>query len=204
MKLVKIGNQEWTAENCVLKSFSNGEPLSNAQTPTEWIAHSKKRVPAYCNVDFNPENECHYGLLYNWHVLADKRPLIEGFRCPNNTDWKLFLNEIIGCSVDDLDRDTQWALITEAGVKVKTETLWASFGVKSNGTNILGFNAAPAGGISSEGKFSHKGVSCSFWSLNNDPKFRWHFNIDDRNSMKLYGIPKRNWGHGLCLRLIKS
>ena len=203
MKTIKIGTWEWTSENLHVKSFANGDEISYANSEKEWIEFNNKRIPAYCHVDYNSETENIYGLIYNWHVIVDKRPLVQGYRIPSNTDWNALLKELVGYSIDEPDRDTYWDLLIQAGNKIKSKTLWESFGIKSNGTNLYGFNAVPAGGVNADGKFSHKGVSCSFWSHNSDEKYRWHFNIDDRNSMKLYGIPKINWGHGRTVRLIK-
>ena len=204
METVKFGDQNWAQINCKQKFFANGVPIIQVNSAEEWVANNKKKIPSYAFYDFKPENEDNYGLIYNWHVVISKNDLIEGFRIPNNEDWKSFKKILVGYDNGEIDRDQYWELSIKAGKELKSKNLWNLFGITSNGFDKYNFNITPGGGINAEGVFSHIGVSCSMWSNTIEDKFRWSFSIDDRDNMQLLGIPKKNWGHGRCIRLIKK
>jgi uncharacterized protein (TIGR02145 family) len=204
MEIIKFGEQNWANDNCKLKSFANGEQIIQANTAEEWIANNKKKIPSFAFYDFNAENENKYGLIYNWHVVVNKNILVEGFRVPNNDDWKIFKKNLVGYDKSEIDLDKYWELVTSAGKDLKSKSLWNHYGVSSNGLDKYKFNITPGGGVNAEGAFSHLGVTCSLWSNTIEDKFRWNFSIDDRYNMQLIGIQKKSWGHGNYLRLIKQ
>ena len=204
MKTIQFVDQIWASENCKQKTFANGEKIHQANTADEWILFNKKKIPSFTFYDFKPENEEKYGLIYNWHVITSKNTLFDNFRVPNNEDWTIFKNNLVGFKKDEIDSDKYWELLNIAAKDLKSKELWNHYGITSNGNDKYKFNLTPGGGITPQGTFSHMGVCCSLWSSTNEDKFRWHFSVDDRNNMRLLGIPKKNWGHGEYLRLIKE
>lgn len=53
-------------------SFLNGDAILQAQTAAEWKAAGKENIPAWCYADAKTKS----GILYNYHVLTDKRGII--------------------------------------------------------------------------------------------------------------------------------
>ena len=204
MGTVKFGDQNWEQDNCKQKFFANGVSIIQVNSAEEWVANNKKKIPSFAFYDFKPENEEHFGLIYNWHVVVSKNLLVEGFRIPSNDDWNIFKKNLVGYDRGEIDLDKYWELVTNAGKELKSKSLWNHYGVSSNGIDKYSFNIKPGGGVTAEGTFSHLGVTCPLWSNTIDDKFRWNFSIDDRNNMQLIGLPKKSWGHGRYLRLIKE
>ena len=204
METVKFGDQNWAQDNCKQKFFANGSPIIQVNSVEEWVVNNKKKIPSFAFYEFKPENEDNYGLIYNWHVVVSKNIIVEGFRVPNNEDWNSFKKNLVGYDRGEIDLDKYWELVTNAGKELKSKSFWNHYGVSSNGLDKYNFNIKPGGLVSSEGSFSRIGVTCSLWSSTVEDKFRWGFSIDDRNNMQLIGIPKKGWGHGNYLRLIKE
>lgn len=85
----KSGPQTWLAENLVATKFINGEPITEAKSPEEWMSLFKQGKPAWSYPDYNPEY-LNYGILYNWYAVTDKRGLApDGYRVANNEDWTI-------------------------------------------------------------------------------------------------------------------
>jgi len=84
-KTVRIGEQEWMAENLKTTSFRNGIPIPNVTGNNEWEALT---TGAYCWYDNNIDNGQNYGALYNWFVVNDTRGLCPtGWHIPSYDEW---------------------------------------------------------------------------------------------------------------------
>ena len=53
-KSVKIGNVLWMTENLKVKTFSNGDPIPEANTKESWEAAVENGTPAWCYYNFDP------------------------------------------------------------------------------------------------------------------------------------------------------
>jgi uncharacterized protein (TIGR02145 family) len=85
----KSGPQTWLAENLVATKFKNGEPITEAKSPEEWMSLFKQGKPAWSYPDYNPEY-LKYGILYNWYAIFDQRGIApEGYRVANYEDWAI-------------------------------------------------------------------------------------------------------------------
>lgn len=95
---VEIGDQIWMKSNLTIKHFQNGDPIPEAKNRREWDYACLKKLPVYCNLEFDSNNEKFYGLYYNYYALIDKRNITPiGWRIPLSTDfnrlfYKLELN----------------------------------------------------------------------------------------------------------------
>ena len=99
-KTIKIGTQTWMASNLNVEKFRNGDPILYAKTNQEWIESGKKKTPAWCYYDGNPENGVKCGKLYNIYALIDPRGLSpSGYRLPNDKDWDILVNAFGGIDV---------------------------------------------------------------------------------------------------------
>jgi uncharacterized protein (TIGR02145 family) len=142
-KTVKIGEQEWTAENLNVEHYNNGDLIPQALDASEW---SKLTTGAWCYYKNNSENGKIYGKLYNWYALIDPRGLSpKDWHIASDSDWKQ-LTDYLG---------------DEAGKKMKNISGWSGDG---NGTNESGFTGLPGGVRFANGKFFDIGDNGCFWT----------------------------------------
>lgn len=168
-KTVKIGSQEWMAENLDVSTFKNGDPIPEAKTADEWLKAVEEGKPAWCFYANDPANGKRYGKLYNWHAVTDPRGLAPaGWHLPTNAEWtqlKVFLGG------EDV-----------AGSKMKSTGGWKENG---NGTNESGFSGLPAGtrgdyplysfsSVQRRGTFSNLGSFGCWWEYDTT-NARFHY-----------------------------
>ncbi len=134
---VKIGEQEWMAENLNVNHYRNGDPIPQVQDKEEWI---NLTTGAWCYYENNAENGKTYGKLYNWHAVNDPRGLTpEGCHVPTDAEWTTLTDYLGGESV--------------AGGKLKETgtTHWRS--PNTGATNENSFTALPGGIRGKDGTF---------------------------------------------------
>ncbi len=69
-KTIRIGEQEWMAENLKVTRTRGGWPLFQAKSSNDWIAHWAGEM--YCWPQFDSIFKDTYGALYNWiNVITD-------------------------------------------------------------------------------------------------------------------------------------
>ena len=165
-KTVKIGTQEWMAENLRTTKYRNGDTIPNAasdsipqaNSDTAWMnLTTGVYFTAPCCVGdwtFVPEDVITYGRLYDWYAVNDSRNIApEGWHVPTDEDWTILVDYLGGDSV--------------AGGKMKEEgTLhWES--PNANATNESGFTARGAGYFGEYLGFVMIGfvmTECCWWS----------------------------------------
>ncbi|TND10019.1 MAG: hypothetical protein FD123_701 [Bacteroidetes bacterium] len=126
---IKIDSQIWADKNLDAVAFSNGDPISEAQTSAEWRDALNQGKPAWCYYEENAENGKIYGKLYNWYAVTDPRGLApKGWHIPSYEEWQK-LTGYLG---------------SKAAKKMKTANGWEMNG---NGNNKSGFSALPGGFI---------------------------------------------------------
>lgn len=147
-KTVKIGNQEWMAENLNVSNYRNGDPILTLKEKYESSA-SASDTGSWCYYDNDSKNEKPYGKLYEWYVVNDSRGLApEGWHIPSDAEWKQLIDFLGGEKV--------------AGAKLKATTLWQN--PNKGATNESGFNAVPGGFLTYRLQFLSIGECCLFWS----------------------------------------
>jgi uncharacterized protein (TIGR02145 family) len=192
-KTVKIGNQEWMAENLNVDRFRNGEIIPQVQGAEAWERAAANNQPAWCYynnraIQDDPENGDKYGKLYNWYAVTDARGLCpSGWHVPSDDEWTMLTNALGGEN--------------EAGNKMKSKSGWAKAG---NGTNSSGFSGLPGGtcnyGI---GDFNIGGNYGYWWSSTEyDTSLAWYRDLsyDDGDANRYYSIK----GDGFSVRCIKD
>jgi uncharacterized protein (TIGR02145 family) len=103
-KTIKIGNQEWLAENLAFKTSSGSWNYGNLE-----------------------ENGTKYGRIYTWE--AAKQAVPSGWHLPTDTEWKQ-LEMFLGMSQAEADHDDYRG--TDEGGKLKNTTGWAENGNGTN------------------------------------------------------------------------
>lgn len=151
MKTVKIGNQEWMAENLNASTFRNGYSISEAKSITEWSNAENESKPTYCYYDNDSANGEKYGKLYNWNAVNDARGLApEGWHVASNDEWETLIIYLGGEYV--------------AGGKMKERG--TSHWKKPNVSAFIksGFSALPGGCRNRYGIYANIGTHAFFWS----------------------------------------
>jgi uncharacterized protein (TIGR02145 family) len=153
-KTVKIGTQEWMAENLDYKFQVNGStiPIGASGTPSTPAAWYYNNYEATYGIDGT--YKC--GLLYNWYAVKylddNKATLLpDGWHVPSTTEWDNLANEIGGAS--------------SGGTKLKAldNSVTSNWPSNWNGTNDYGFSALPAGYYG--GVFDNIGTRFVVWSV---------------------------------------
>jgi uncharacterized protein (TIGR02145 family) len=72
-KTVKIGKQEWMAENLNVSHFRNGDPIPEIRDSFEWYEAGDKGLPSWCYYNNDPGSGRIYHKLYNWFTINDWR-----------------------------------------------------------------------------------------------------------------------------------
>jgi uncharacterized protein (TIGR02145 family) len=141
-KSVKIGEQEWMAENLNVDYYRNGDKIPEIKDPEQW---NNLKTGAWCYYDNDPENGKKYGKLYNWYAVNDPRGLApEGWHIPEMTDFGNLVQTVI-----------------EDGNALKA----IGQGIRSGeGTNTSEFSALLAGFRIESSIFSNLGLMTNFWS----------------------------------------
>ncbi|HRW62201.1 MAG TPA: FISUMP domain-containing protein [Bacteroidales bacterium] len=149
-KTIKIGNQEWMAENLKVIRFQNGDPIYQAKSEDDWYNYGSG--PVWCIYENNDEYGKKYGRIYNWAAVTDSRGLApEGWRIPNDADWDALADFLGGFKI--------------AGIKLKSTTDWNDY---RGGTNESGFNGLPGGRKAINNTFYDMGNAAYFYSSSND------------------------------------
>ena len=161
-KTVKIGNQEWIAENLRETKYRDGSAIPVFTDNNQW---AQLTTGAWCIYDNDESNAANYGYLYNWPAVADKRNIApEGWRVPTDEDWKA-LEMHLGMNRAEADKERYRG--SPVGSRLAgNASLWKSGALtKHTEFETSGFSALPAGIRSSRnGTFATLGYSACFWS----------------------------------------
>ena len=183
-KSVKIGRQEWMAENLSVSYYRNGDTIPEVQDSDEW---DELTSGAWCNYKNDPANGEIYGKLYNWYALTDTRGLApEGWRVATLEDWE----ELIGFLGGDkmagglLKSVHEWKLPNEAA------------------SNAYGFSALPGGLCDDDCSFMDQGSIGYWWTATDtNEKNAWSFLMSCDNSFINRSYFEKK--DGLSVRCIK-
>ena len=108
-----------------------------------------------------------FGVLYNWHAVADTRALCpSGWHVPSNNDWTELADGLGGSLV--------------AGQALKSESGWSNGG---NGSNNSGFNGLPGGIRMTNGPFFNAGDFGYWWSSTPAGTEAWFRFLNSSNNL---------------------
>jgi uncharacterized protein (TIGR02145 family) len=195
-KTVKIGNQEWMAENLGVTTFRNGDKIRQVKDVEAWymmnhIDSLGKVKPAWCYPDTTIDLE-KYGKLYNLKAIRDPRGICpQGWHVPTKKEWISLVESIEGTAIEARYR---------VGKKLKSKSEWTENG---NGTDSLGFNVFPAGFRHESGELHELGDNAYFWtsdSINGN----WTPVFKIMNKSSEVDIVEFNTSAGLPCRCVKD
>lgn len=184
-KTVKIGSQEWLAENLISTRFLDGTPIQFVTNNDDWIILTTAACCVYKNYE---SNVAIYGRLYNWYAVTDTRGLCpSGWHVPGDEEWTVLINYLGGETI--------------AGGKLKSPDGWYS----SNGEtgNSCNFSAMPGGARLPSGIFSNAGDYGYFWSVTEfDALKAWERYLNYKNAS--IGRFSNNKRYGFSVRCIRN
>lgn len=164
-KTIKIGNQEWMAENLKSTRYINGTTIEYIEDNSKW---QNSEVGAYCWFNNDIGNN-KFGAIYNWYVI-NSNICPKGWRIPNKNDWRKlndFLNKK-GFSYDgkkdEWGHKTGKALADKNGWRNSEKFGYVGFEPEEN--NKSKFSGKPFGFRFGNGKFSDTPESACFWWSN--------------------------------------
>lgn len=204
-KTVKIGNQEWMAENLNTDEYNNGNKIPQAKTLEEMQAFSKAKEAAWCYYNFKPKNEKLYGKMYNGYAVVNSNFIApKGWHIPSLEDFKILTDYLGGDNI--------------AVIKLKSNKGWAK---NKNGTNSTGFSALPGGETISDITITNKPIPVKFENVERISRFwsstTWQyeekdaseilhvlsFGLDENSILSLplkMGLQKYNYTYIRCVK----
>ena len=183
---VKIGSQNWMAENLKATTYRNGDSIPYILIDTNWM-NTKKGAYGYYNNNANMA--ALHGNLYNFYVVEDLRKLCPaGWKIPAETDWSSLISYLGG----DL---------TAGGKMKETGNLtWVNNTAASNNS---GFSALGSGMRSMYGQYSELGNFAYFWSADKQSPYtsfyKRLYNLNDNITSDF-----SSFNDGFSIRCIKD
>ena len=176
--VVVIGNQAWMKKNLRVTRYSDGSSIQTGLTYAQWKTTTIGAYDVYphenvAGIDSKEEMKEYYGLLYNWHAVADSRGLCpEGWRVPSVLDWGELQNYMLD-SYDNVDvenlgnalkscRQLESPLGGDCSLSWGQQPYWFKH-AENYGIDLEGFNALPAGTKNPNGEYSSITGSAVFW-----------------------------------------
>jgi uncharacterized protein (TIGR02145 family) len=184
-RTVRIGNQEWMAENLRVVHYRNGEAITLVTDNSAWTSQSTGALCWYNNDE--AANKIPYGAIYNWYAMNDSRKICpSGWHVPNDAEWNTMLNYCGGPSV--------------AGGVMKAALLWNP--PNTGASNTFGFSSFPSGYRSGDdGGFYNLGIAAGGWSSTDHGSYGWGFNPTNASAAVSSGTVGKTYGLGVrCIR----
>ncbi len=171
---VKIGNQEWMAENLRTTKYNDGSAISLVADKAAWrrIHDSSLTTPAaYCyyNNTTAADSIRKYGALYNWHVVSPanlKKIAPAGWHVPSDAEWDTLQNYLIsrGCNWDGTTTGNKIAKSLAAKTEWRTNANTGTIGCALTKNNSSGFSALPGSYRFYDGMYYGQSDNGYWWS----------------------------------------
>lgn len=206
-KTVKIGTQKWMTENLRTTRYNDGIPIPGINDNNLW---NTTTTPAYCWYDNDSVSFANpYGALYNWHVVNTGKLCPEGWRVPDNDDWKTLVEYLIengynfdGTVINDktaksMAGTSKWNASTKPGAVGNTDYPACR--------NKSGFTALPGGYRSFCGLFDGLGSTGIWWSATprRENDIRAYYRYMNYNNRHFYSYQTNN-ENGFSVRCLKK
>ena len=137
-KTVKIGNQEWMAENLDVTKYNDGTQIIKENGERDMMA-----IVTWLNINYgvwcNQYNQPEYGKIYNGYVVESKKVCPSGWHIPSKVEWETLINKLGG----EFEAGKK---LKKTGYEFWQKSDWTSS--TDTATNSSGFSAIPTGGIS--------------------------------------------------------
>jgi uncharacterized protein (TIGR02145 family) len=147
---VKIGDQEWFAENLKTTKFRNGNSIPSTVDPYENILSVINPIYQWPSGGDESYVET-YGRLYTWYAIGDDCEVCpDGWHVPTQADWNILYNFLGG------------AYIAGGMMKAQGTDYWMY--PNEGATNESGFTGLPAGIRDPDGYFNELSFTAYWWT----------------------------------------
>ena len=134
-KTIKIGKQEWMAENLDVTTYNDKTPIKESKHDLEWMEHITQWLGFKEAVWHNRDGLIQYGKIYNGYVVeSEKKVCPTGWHIPSKIEWETLINTVGG----EQDAGTS---LKQAGYQNWKKTNWSN--AYDTATNSSGFTAIP-------------------------------------------------------------
>lgn len=204
--VVKLGNQEWMAQNLRTTHYANGTYIPQGSSTTGTTTAYR-----YCPNN-SSSNVNKYGYLYNWKAVMGNSSSSSsnpsgvqgicpyGWHVPSNAEWTELENYVQGCSYYTV------ASVSVAKALASTEG-WNSSGNSGavgndpSKNNSTGFSALPAGYYN--GSYNDFGCDATFWSATDNSSSSAYNHLLDYEGAGV-GCYNPNKSLGQSVRCVKN
>jgi uncharacterized protein (TIGR02145 family) len=179
-RTVKIGTQEWMAENLKAHYYNDATPIPLASEDSAWASVTS---PAYSypeNIDLWKL----YGSFYNFYAVQTDKLCPAGWRLPSDTDWETLISYLGGQSV--------------AGGKLKEIGTGHWTSPNAGATNEYGFTGIGGGLRSTVGPYYSVGEGEYYWSTT-QPSI-WTLNNENSRLEHQIAFGENNGYHVRCMK----
>ena len=212
LRTVKIGKQEWMAENMAIKTFRNGELIAQSKTLDDWQKYNLLGEATWCYNGFIEGKD----VLYNWYAVHDRKEIAPiGYRISTIADWESLANKInpkykdLKKLIEDENEDNyvlSSQIAASVGLQLASVLDWFDSGEKEGtnygGNDSIGFNALPTGYLSLEWGFTYAGAGTCFWTKEGGRVWLGH---DGGFGLGISGEEYiKDMGEGYSIRCIKE
>jgi uncharacterized protein (TIGR02145 family) len=175
---VKIGNQQWMAENLRTTSYADGTPIP---FDTSSVAWAKATSPKYCYYGntTNQDTITAFGALYNRYVImsSNSRKIAPpGWHLPTDEEWDVLQNYLIanGYNADGTRSDNKVAKSMASRADWVSGSMDGMIGADLSKNNRCGFSGLPGGYRFTYGNFGGIGLYGNWWSATEGAEtFSW-------------------------------
>jgi uncharacterized protein (TIGR02145 family) len=192
---VRIGSQEWMAENLKTTRYRDGSDIECPGTDDDSWENNTSGAYAWHDNDIN--NKETYGALYNWPAVNSARGLCpEGWHIPTDTEWQTLVDYLGG---EEIAGGSMKSTRTEP----EAHPRWDS--PNTGATNHSGFAALPGGLRRSDGTFRESGVYSAWWAATEDDATEteaWHRSISYFDTLVFHFVYGK--GSGMSIRCVKD
>jgi uncharacterized protein (TIGR02145 family) len=164
---VKIGRQEWSAENLRVTKLNDGTPIPNVTATASWLG---LYTPGYCWYNNDIDNKEPYGALYNWFVVNTGKLAPAGWRVPTDADWTALENYLIAnkYNYDYTTIDNKIAKSMASQSHWRTVVSEGKIGNDLMQNNASGFSGLPGGFRYYDGTFLNQSSHGVWWGATED------------------------------------
>ena len=203
-KTVKIGTQEWFAENLRTTKYNNGTAIPNITNGVEWSGLSIGAYVWYENSEATYKNA--YGALYNWYAVNTGNLCPTGWHLPTDAEWLTLEIYLIanGFNYDGITTGNKIAKALASTTLWTLSTITGSVGNTDYPTkrNSTVFTALPGGKRFFDGTFATIERYGYWWSATgNDATNAWYRRLDyDQSGIYRYYDNKKFGFSVRCVR----
>jgi uncharacterized protein (TIGR02145 family) len=199
-KWVRIGDQDWMAENLNFGTRING---SSSQT-------NNGIIEKYCYDDLDANCNL-YGGLYQWNEMMGYSTASgiqgicpEGWHLPTDTDWTVLANYVSSLPEYLCNSDATFiAKALAAKTNWNSSSITCAVGNNLSTNNATGFSALPVGYRATNGSFSTIGSNGPLWSSTQSSATNaWYRDVYYANPSLYRSNPTK--GYGFSVRCLKD